>query len=173
MPLSYFNIFRVEGDAHTAPSRCQIQMQPTGLMQEDKLVEFLRRFEVTAKILNRITDDFRLPELLTTTQSTRYYSPKLDVAWICPSPPNMSRGARMRESTGRFGWATSSSRTSRGVIRRQFPCARRLKTRSVPTRATSTYTSMGCCKIDQPGRSLHVKITFMRISVEKLSRRLS
>ena len=71
---------------------------------------------------------------------------------------SMSRAARIREwrATGRLGWATSSSRTSCGVIRRQFPSARRLKTCSVSTTSTSTCTSMGCCKIDQSRRSLNV-----------------
>src|SRR4029077_6075160 len=83
-------------------------------------------------------------------------------AWICSSPPSMSRAARIREwrATGRLGWATSSSRTSCGVIRRQFPSARRLKTSSVSTTSTSTCTSMGCCKINQSRRSLNALMTF-------------
>src|SRR5215831_5686212 len=88
-------------------------------------------------------------------------------AWICSSPPSLSRAAPIKEwrATGRFGWATSSLRTSCGVIRRQFPSARRLKTCSASTTSTLTCTSMGCSKIDQSRRSLNVEIRIMSISV--------
>src|SRR5580704_2524291 len=85
----------------------------------------------------------------------------------------MSRAARIREwrATGRLGWATSSSRTSCGVIRRQFQSARRLKTCSVSTTSTSTCTSRGCCKIDQLRRSLSVEMRVMSVCVFCLSAR--
>jgi uncharacterized protein (DUF427 family) len=80
-------------------------------------------------------------------------------AWICSSTPSLSRAARIKEwrTTGRLGCATSSSRTLCGVIRRQFPSARRSKTCSASTTSTSTCTSMGCCKLDQSHRSLNVR----------------
>jgi hypothetical protein len=90
---------------------------------------------------------------------TRYYIPKLDVRMDLLEPSE-STAARIKESrtTGRLGWATSSSRTSCGVIRRQFPSARRSKTCSASTTSASTCTSMGCCKIDQSRHSLNVEI---------------
>jgi uncharacterized protein (DUF427 family) len=76
----------------------------------------------------------------------RYYIPKQDVRMD------------LLEPTGRLGWATSSSRTSCGVIRRQFPSARRSKICSASTTSMSTCTSMGCCKIDRSRRSLNIEI---------------
>src|SRR5258705_1801944 len=94
--------------------------------------------------------------LFETGLPTRYYIPKLDVRMDLLEPTESVTRCpyKVWRATGRLGWATSSSRTSCGVIRRQFPSARRSKTCSASTTSTSTCTSMGCSKIDRSRRDV-------------------
>jgi nucleotidyltransferase-like protein len=95
----------------------------------------------------------RLILLFETGLPNRYHIPQLDVrmdllesAESVTRCPNKGVGA-----TGRLGWATSSLRTSCGVIRRVCP---KIETYSASTMSTSTCSSDGVYKVDRSHRAM-------------------